>query len=48
MEEKKIELSMLFAKYGLTDETLKKSKELDPIIVKEQRERLENWKKKIA
>lgn len=48
MEEKRKEVSELFAKHGLTNETLKLSEELDVLVANEQRERLEQWKKKIA
>ena len=44
MEEKSKELSNLFLIYGLTEETLRLSQELDIPVVKEQRRRLEEWK----
>ena len=48
MEEKRKQVSELFAKYGLTKETLKLSQELDVLVANEQRERFEQWKMKIA
>lgn len=42
IEEKREELNRLYSEYGLNDFTLKKSQELDILIVKAQREKLLN------
>lgn len=44
MGELMIKVNEMFAKYGLTDETLKLSQELDEYIVEEQKELLSKWK----
>ncbi|HSQ87998.1 aspartyl-phosphate phosphatase Spo0E family protein [Romboutsia sp.] len=41
IEVKRAELNVLFGKYGLNDYTLKKSQELDELIVIAQRQELD-------
>lgn len=48
IEQLRKELNRLYLAYGLNDITLKKSQELDELIVISQRNQLENLKRRIG